>query len=276
MIDTTIFDRIVCGLDGSPTALEAVRQARALQGHGGQIELVAVFEPPLIGYVPYAAPLLVENVRHEWERALFEAVSLCTEAHVVQLPTGLPARRLLEHVTRTKPTLVAVGAPRHLRPLGAFRGDVATSLLHNSPASVLVARPAIHDRAFPRVVLVGYDGSPSAGAALDVAHEIAGRADAELRVLAAGKEAALGCVDVDGVTIERDEHAAIEALRDGSRDADLLVVGSRGLRGFSALGSVSERIGHDAHCSVLVVKGDPRPLKEVRDDARVVRRLARV
>ena len=35
--------------------------------------------------------------------------------------------------------------------------------------------------------------------------------------------------------------------------ADLLVVGSRGLHGVSALGSVSERLAHEAHCSVLIV-----------------------
>jgi nucleotide-binding universal stress UspA family protein len=39
-----------------------------------------------------------------------------------------------------------------------------------------------------------------------------------------------------------------------SADADLLVVGSRGLDGFRALGSVSERVAHEASCSVLVVR----------------------
>jgi fatty acid/phospholipid biosynthesis enzyme len=37
-------------------------------------------------------------------------------------------------------------------------------------------------------------------------------------------------------------------------DPDLLVVGSRGLQGFRALGSVSERVAHEARCSVLVVR----------------------
>jgi nucleotide-binding universal stress UspA family protein len=39
-----------------------------------------------------------------------------------------------------------------------------------------------------------------------------------------------------------------------SGDADLLVLGSRGLRGVKALGSVSERVGHQARCPVLVVR----------------------
>jgi nucleotide-binding universal stress UspA family protein len=36
--------------------------------------------------------------------------------------------------------------------------------------------------------------------------------------------------------------------------SDLLVVGSRGLHGIRALGSVSERVAHKAPCSVLVVR----------------------
>jgi nucleotide-binding universal stress UspA family protein len=37
-------------------------------------------------------------------------------------------------------------------------------------------------------------------------------------------------------------------------DPDLLVVGSRGLQGLRSLGSVSERVAHEARCSVLVVR----------------------
>ena len=38
---------------------------------------------------------------------------------------------------------------------------------------------------------------------------------------------------------------------------DLVVVGSRGLHGLKALGSVSERVAHQAKCSVLVVREAP-------------------
>ena len=48
----------------------------------------------------------------------------------------------------------------------------------------------------------------------------------------------------------------VGALVDASREADLVVVGSRGLRAFEALGSVSERVPHQADCSVLVVRPD--------------------
>ena len=49
----------------------------------------------------------------------------------------------------------------------------------------------------------------------------------------------------------------VVALVEAARDADLLIVGSRGLHGLKALGSVSERVAHDASCSVLVVRIAP-------------------
>jgi nucleotide-binding universal stress UspA family protein len=47
----------------------------------------------------------------------------------------------------------------------------------------------------------------------------------------------------------------VDALVEVSPSADLIVMGSRGLHGLSALGSVSERVAHRAACSVLVVRG---------------------
>ena len=49
----------------------------------------------------------------------------------------------------------------------------------------------------------------------------------------------------------------MSALVEAAADADLLVVGSRGLHGFKALGSVSERVAYEAACSVLVVRTTP-------------------
>jgi nucleotide-binding universal stress UspA family protein len=54
-----------------------------------------------------------------------------------------------------------------------------------------------------------------------------------------------------------DEHAsahkAITAAA-ASIGASLLVIGSRGLHGVHALTSVSERVAHEAPCSVLVLR----------------------
>jgi nucleotide-binding universal stress UspA family protein len=61
-----------------------------------------------------------------------------------------------------------------------------------------------------------------------------------------------------GVTfkgVAHEAHAA-KVLVDASRGADLLVVGSRGLGGFSALllGSIGQHCAVHAHCPVLIVR----------------------
>jgi nucleotide-binding universal stress UspA family protein len=61
--------------------------------------------------------------------------------------------------------------------------------------------------------------------------------------------------------IRVEQGAPVDALRKASEDADLLVVGSRGLHGLRALGSVSERVAHEARCSVLVVRSTEATLE---------------
>jgi nucleotide-binding universal stress UspA family protein len=48
------------------------------------------------------------------------------------------------------------------------------------------------------------------------------------------------------------------ALVAAAADADLVVVGSRGLHGVKSLGSVSERVAHKAPSSVLIVRNGDR------------------
>jgi nucleotide-binding universal stress UspA family protein len=63
-------------------------------------------------------------------------------------------------------------------------------------------------------------------------------------------------VDVEGRVVSG---PAAEALLQAGRDADLLVVGTRGLGGFKELllGSVSNQVTNHAPCPVVVVPGPP-------------------
>jgi nucleotide-binding universal stress UspA family protein len=162
---------------------------------------------------------------------------------------------LLSEIEEMDATLVAVGPRGHSRAAGMIVGGVGTDLLHNAPCSVLFARESTFGN-FPSSILVGLDGSDPSLAAWAVAQSIAARFDAELVPVAAtgGKDIDLQTVRaVDRYAILDPGHPVV-ALTELAKESDLLVVGSRGLHGLKALGSVSERVAHRAPCSVLVVR----------------------
>jgi nucleotide-binding universal stress UspA family protein len=135
-------------------------------------------------------------------------------------------------------------------------------------------------------VIVGVDGSPHSDRALGWACRRAETCGDTVRAVCAWSLGASGedWVPQPGVKSEgqrraeevlreavervRGEHPAItvqtavvegppaRVLVEMSADADLLVIGSRGLGGFSGLllGSVSQQCTHHAHCPVTVVR----------------------
>jgi len=119
------------------------------------------------------------------------------------------------------------------------------------PCSVLVGRGEVAVDEFPRRIVVGIDGSPHAADAEAVGRLLAGSFDGQIRRLVA-----TGGEPVDPLWIDAavDPRSPVEALTDASRDADLVIVGSRGLRGVKAVGSVAERLAHRAACPVLIVR----------------------
>jgi nucleotide-binding universal stress UspA family protein len=127
-----------------------------------------------------------------------------------------------------------------------------------APCSVLLARPS-HFGEFPTSIIVGVDGSPQSLAAAAVAQAIAERFHSEYLIVAAtgGKRIDLAPIQALSPYFVTDPSRPADALTELSKEADLFVVGSRGLHGPRALGSVSERVGHRASSSVLVVR-DPQ------------------
>jgi nucleotide-binding universal stress UspA family protein len=120
---------------------------------------------------------------------------------------------------------------------------------------VLLARKP-HFGPFPASILCGVDGSDQSLVAAEVANDVAERFGAELVFVAAtgGKPVDFERIRKLGSDVIEDDRRPVEALVDLSGEADLLVVGSRGLHGPAALGSVSERVAHRAASSVLVVR----------------------
>jgi nucleotide-binding universal stress UspA family protein len=130
-------------------------------------------------------------------------------------------------------------------------------MLHEAPCSVLIARPCGEPERFPRSIVAGFDGSDAAREALSVARDLAERSNLTLRVVAAagGEKLPLDPIREHAPDASLDERPPVDALVAESANADLLVVGSRGLHGLAAIGSVSERVAHQSKSSVLVVRG---------------------
>jgi nucleotide-binding universal stress UspA family protein len=138
-------------------------------------------------------------------------------------------------------------------------GDTGTELLHDAACSVLLGCPADEGAWQPRKIVVGLDSSSFAEAALSAADELAGRLGASAEVVSAtgGKPIERHAAWADRVESWDPAHP-VHALVERSRDADPVVVGSRGVHGIRAIGSVSERVAHQPHCTALVVH-EPTP-----------------
>lgn len=140
-------------------------------------------------------------------------------------------------------------------------------------------------------IVVGTDGSPSAFTAVKAAADLARQSGAELHIVTAYRPmsalmthpefamlsaSALDNVDpsegakevtgrtagaLTGVTVQEHQVGgpAADALCDlaANVDADLIVVGSKGMTGARRiLGSVPNSVAHNATCSVLIVRTD--------------------
>jgi nucleotide-binding universal stress UspA family protein len=86
-------------------------------------------------------------------------------------------------------------------------------------------------------------------------------ADDVKKVLAETARAAFGDEVPPNVRFESGEGVAAKVLLDASKDATMLVVGSRGHGGFTGLllGSVSANVAEHAECPVLIVRGTQGP-----------------
>jgi nucleotide-binding universal stress UspA family protein len=243
------FGLIVVGVDATAETLEAVRQAGALADANSTIELVAVG---------------LQNAESTLASAEAELGSSPARVITRSISAGPPWKALLAEASGAD--LLVVGRHTSSRLGGYLLGSTATHVLHHAQVPVLVA-VAPSEGVFPDRVLAaaGPESShPELPAATAAA--IARRAGAELVLLRvdwsrARMAPALATVvddyeretsePIDDLIVGGGPHHEIlaAAAREG---ASLVVLGSRELGGL-ALRSVSERVAHEAPCSVLVV-----------------------
>ncbi|GIU91094.1 MAG: hypothetical protein KatS3mg010_2193 [Acidimicrobiia bacterium] len=248
-----LFERVVCAVAGDGRGLEGVRQVERLRAGEGSVVLASIAETQVAARTGLHAPEWRKELRAEAQRAIDRARELAPDADA-RIVDGDAARALRWILEDEGATLVAVEDGRS-RAAGILLGSVATSLLHDAPCSVLIARRRADLERFPSEIAVGVDGSPESLRAAAVAKELGERVGARVRALVAtgGKEIRPDEIDV-GLPLECDERPPVDALVAASETADLVVVGSRGLHGIRVLGSVSERVAHRTACSVLVVR----------------------
>ena len=146
------------------------------------------------------------------------------------------------------------GARHSSRFLGIMLGDTASELLHDGTCSVLRGPPA----AGQDVAAASRHHRSRRLRACTRSPRDGGRARGPTRCHGRGRlcERRLdrpgGRLDRTGSTAGTRHNRSLPSS--GAHDGtDLVVVGSRGLHGLHALGSVSERVAHHAQCSVLVV-----------------------
>ncbi|HZD87507.1 MAG TPA: universal stress protein [Gaiellaceae bacterium] len=255
----SVFARVVVGVDGSAQGFEACRQAARLAPPGALLEAVAVVHLSDAVHAAFRAAEVADELGLAADRALDRAARILGETAETRFVNGFAVTALIREIEATGATLVALGSHGHRRSAEMLLGGVSGDMLHQAPCSVLIARrPAGEtvERVFPRSIVVGVDGSPEAALALAAAAELVERLGARLRVVVAagGKGVNLSEARAQAPGLDEVPGRPVPALVEAARAADLLVVGSRGLHGFAALGSVSERVAHEASCSVLVVR----------------------
>lgn len=256
--EDSVFRRVLVGIDGSDESREAARQAAILVD--GELTLLASYDvaPAIGGTGVGVAPYLDEDVQRA---AATDALERVREDPAMGMAAGKvvfgrPADSLISEVEREQVTLLVVGSHGLGRVAGFVLGSTANEVIRKLPCSALIARRSTSE-GFPSKIVVGVDGSPESASAYAVATQLSERFDAELSPVVAGggKGVDRSLIDLT-VASPREETPAepVAALVAAAAGADLLVVGSRGLHGLKALGSVSERLAHQSDSSVLIVR----------------------
>ena len=273
--------RIVAGTDGSPGASQALRwAARMAAGQGAEVVVMTGHHPADIGLPPEQMELLQEAQARRLEEWSEAAELGDTSVRAVVVP-GDPRPGILQLSEETDADLVVVGrsgtsagpGPLHL-------GSLAEWLAHHADRPLAVVGGRVHLGV--RSLLVGVDGSPGSRAALGWVADLASSTD--VRVIAATVEQALIewtpatspknwrrdseeqvrselAADLTAAGVEFEVLAlsginAADALLQAAREerADLVVVGMRGLGGFTGLriGGVALKVLHRADRPVVL------------------------
>lgn len=252
-----------------------------------------VVEPPHVLVIPSLVQTATEAaqalVRNAADRLTAQGIE--TSTHVIQ---DHPRSGIVEYAELWGADLIVVGSHGQSAVTRFLMGSVAQAVVRHALCSVEVVRATIYDKpvdARAMKILLATDGS---GFSLAAACSVAERPWPEgstVRVLSVAevftpaiepgyvdvrimeslleeattraRDAALAAEKIIGAAGLKDEGVVLTGLAKGAIideakewGADLVVVGSHGLRGIKRLllGSVAEAVAVHAHCSVEVIR----------------------
>jgi len=284
-------DPIVVGVDGSEAALRAARWAAGeARIRKAPLRLVHACTPT-DGQSPASMPPSMADMMVAAGRQWLADATVAVEDICDDVTTDLVRDYDIDALVTESRTaqLVVLGARGHGGFTELLIGSVAVAVSARGGCPVVVVRGQDVDRTGKRVV-VGVDSSAGSEAALAFAFEEASRRDVELVAVHAWSDSmtaaafAMAPFAVDWYEVQTEEQRLladrvmgwqekfpdvrvrrvvtrdhpVRSLIDQARDAQLVVVGSRG-RGTVAgmlLGSTSQQLLHHASCTVAVVRPD--------------------
>jgi nucleotide-binding universal stress UspA family protein len=259
------FRRVVCALDTSPQSVEAARQALEIAAPGADAIGVLAWNPSEAAHAGIHRAEVARDLRARAEEEL-AAVGERFPQLATRLAEGEEKAQLLAAIADANADLLSVGAHgTGGRMAGVLLGRVSTAMIHAAPCSVLVARERGSGDS-TAVIVHAADGSDGSLEAARTAAAIAARTGGSILSVhvgadeqgqAAAEEAAAVAESAGVSATTRLEsgapHARLGEIA-GEVGARMVVVGARGVTGLKALGSVSERVAHEAPCSVLIVR----------------------
>lgn len=288
--------KVLVGVDGTPSARDAVVLARALAPAGDpDVLLVGAYSDPLLPFPPGLRRDL--HLGRDVERLLLEVRGeLAPTARTHVKADVSPGRALCHVLEHERADVLVLGSSRHAGAGRAGAGRTGRQVIHGAACAVAFAAHGIAAASEPfalRRVVVGVDRSAEAGAALAFARPLAEATGAQLAAVAVVDDRLPATVAPAGMAVELvqwddlvDAHRAqaeqllaelggeipgvatelrvgepSEELAAAAAGADLLVLGSRRWGPLSRLviGSTGEELVREAPCSLLLV---PRPAQE--------------
>jgi len=133
---------IVAGTDGSPSSLEAVRQASAIaRAAGARLHLVHAFRPAAVGALVGAGSAvnvdlgdMSRQLEHEAELVLRRAIDFVPDHDI----DGAAAEVIVEVAEQVQADLVVIGNKGMTGARRFLLGSVPNRVAHSAPCSVLV------------------------------------------------------------------------------------------------------------------------------------------